>query len=102
MFNSTTAHNKVLLMKPLLQGRICNVTWKTNKGNIRTARIRLWSKSGITYFPRVMENPCAHIPEYITCEDLDKKAKYGDTKGWININTVNLIEVKAQKTFWLF
>lgn len=102
MFNSTTAHNKSLLMKPLLQGRICKVTWKTNMGIIRTARIRLWSKSGITYFPRVMDNPVAHLPEYVTCEDLDKKAKYGRNNGWVNINCSQLIEVKAQKTFWLF
>lgn len=102
MFNSTTAHNKEILMRPLLQGRICKVTWKTNMGIIRTARVRLWSKSGITRWPHVDLNPVAHLPEYVTCEDLDKKAKYGATKSWINVNVNRLIEVKAQKTFWLF
>lgn len=86
---------KQKMLEPLLKGRICKVKWVMNSGVETERTIRLWSKSGITYWPFVCPNPLAHLPEYVTCEDIYKKQRDGEKLGWININTNSVISVKA-------
>lgn len=100
MFTQQAVRNKAILMKPLLTGKICYVKWITNDGRIRQANVKLWNKKGITYFPTVMDNPCAHLPEYVTCIDIKKQSLNGDTRGWVNIACGKIIEVKAKGILW--
>lgn len=100
MFTQQTARNKAILMKPLLTGRICRVKWITNDGRTREANVKLWNKKGITYWPLVMDNCVAHLPQYVTCIDLKKQAFNGDTKGWCNINCNQILEVKTRGVLW--
>lgn len=100
MFTQQAAKNKALLMAPLLTGRICRVKWITNDGRVREGNMKLWNKKGITYWPTVLYNPCSRLPEYVTCIDTSKQAKFGDLNGWVNINTNRLIEVKARGILW--
>ena len=84
------------LMTALSKGRICRVSWITNEGKYReVARCKLWTKSGITFWPFVQANPVIHKGKYITCEDLDKKWCTGDTEGWVNINVERIVSVKV-------
>ena len=101
MFTQQTLRNKAILMKPLLTGRICRVKWITNDGRIREANVKLWNKKGITYWPLVLNNPCAHLPQYLTCIDIDKQRKFGDTNGWVNVNCNQILEVKARGILWM-
>lgn len=100
MFTPQAAKNKTLLMKPLLTGRICRVKWITNDGRVREGNMKLWNKKGITNYPFVEANPVAHLPEYVTCIDMKKQMLNGDTKGWVNIASQNIIEVKARGILW--
>jgi len=100
MFTQQAAKNKAILMAPLLTGRICRVKWITNDGRVREGNMKLWNKKGITYWPTVLDNPIAHLPEYVTCIDIAKQSKMGDTNGWCNINCSSIIEVKARGILW--
>lgn len=90
------------LMTSLQKGKICKVRWIKNDGVQRVARVRLWSKSGITDYPRIGINPVVHTGQYITCEDVDKKrATGGGNKGWINVSLNNILEVKVESKSFL-
>ena len=90
------------LMTSLQKGKICKVRWIKNDGVQRVARVRLWSKSGITNYPRVELNPVAHTGQYITCEDVDKKrVTGGGTGGWVNVGLNNILEVKVESRSFL-
>lgn len=85
------------LMEGLSKGKVCRAKWIMKDGGVREANLRLWSKSGITYYPEVRENPVIHTGKYITCEDISKKALTGGcNKGWVNVTIDSLTEVKVE------
>lgn len=85
-----------LLDKALRSGKVCRVKWYTKDGKLADRNVRLWSKKAITFYPRVMDNPCSHIPWLYTALDTKKAAMYGDVNGWVNITTDRVIEIKQK------